>query len=627
MPVNGHLFAFLSLHPYAACSNFKDIPYIWVPKYHFHAIISNYIIRHFFHALLCSLCSTHSSLFLCVIRSSTCLHSGGIDLYKVMIVDDEAIIREGLRSRIDWQSYGFELVGDYANGCEALDAVGLQPPDLIISDICMPFMDGLELAEHVQQQYPQIKMVILTGFDEFEYARRAIRLKVSDFILKPITAYEIRERLIQIRTEMDESYLQQENIDQIQLQLSQSLPLLRERFWEEALTTGVPASEYTHQLQQLQLPMMQSPYCMSLLESSSPSPIVTSESNTSDQPYAMLYSFIEQALPEQLVFVPIVFQSQLLVLFAAKPGYQVTPQSLRSEMQQLLHAACIRVEVRGEISFSGGIGHYCDNPILLPNAYRDALYAIDEKFLLPSRSAPLYVLSTLAPLPPPNSIQDTTRLYQLERELLQCIRNGDMQLITSQVQQLADQLYEQRFSRNECISQFDRIAQLIRDWLVQLDNGIDFYSDWQQVNIVLPLHLNQLTERMITVLKALHHRLYTASHSGNQHIQRALQYIEQHYGNPKLSLQDMCTLTLMSTTRFCQAFKQHTGETYIEYLTHLRIDKARELLRLTDDKFYQIAEKVGYTDPNYFSAFFKKHTGLTLRQYREQQRRVQEGVD
>ncbi len=567
-----------------------------------------------------------------MIVSSTSLYPGGvIFLYKVMIVDDEAIIREGLRSRIDWQTYGFELVGDYTNGREALDAIGLQPPDLIISDICMPFMDGLELAEQVQQQYPQIKMVILTGFDEFEYARRAIRLKVSDFILKPITAHEIRERLIQIRTEMDESYLQQENIDQIQLQLSQSLPILRERFWEQAFTTGVSASEYTHQLQQLQLPMMQSPYCISLLEPSSPSLIPSNESSTSDQPYNMLQpmlsGFIEQALPEQIIVVPIVFQSQLLLLFAAKPGYTVTPQSLRGEMQQLLHAACISTEARSDVSFSGGIGHCYDNPALLPNAYGDALHAIDEKFLLPSASAPLYVLSTLIPSPPTNSTQAATRLYQIEKELLQCIRNGDMHITALQVQQFADQLHEQRASRNQCVSQFDRIARLIRDWLVQLDNGIDFYSDWQQLNAVLPLHLNQLTERMITALKNLQHRLYTAPHSGNQHIQRALQYIEQHYGNPKLSLQDMCTLTLMSTTRFCQAFKQHTGETYIEYLTHLRIDKARELLRLTDDKFYQIAEKVGYTDPNYFSAFFKKHTGLTLRQYREQQRRVKEGVD
>lgn len=548
-------------------------------------------------------------------------------MYRVMIIDDEAIIREGLRSRIDWQAHGFELVGDYANGREAWDAIQIQPPHLIISDICMPFMDGLELAAHVQQHCPDTKMVMLTGFDEFEYARRAIRLKVSDFILKPITAREIRELLLQIRIEMDERNRQHENIGQLQQQVSQGLPLLRERFWEQVFTTGLPMSEYTEQLHQLELPSLSAPYYVALLETLQTSNKNPQAGQLPDQRLEALCQLvrtcIQSTLPQELICLPMVFHSRLLVLFAAAPGLNVSARSLRTDVEQLLTTACAAVEELTGETLSGGMGHDCDHPTHLPQAYTAAIHALDEKFLLPYTSPSLHTLiNTTSTHHDP--VQAAARLHDAEKQLLQSVRSGDMRLVTAHVQELAAQLREQQATRHECMQQFDTMAHLIRDWLVQIGDGIDFCGAWQQMNLIPPLHLVQLTERMATALTALALQLHTASGSSSQHIQRALHHIEQYYANPQLSLHDMCTLTLMSTTRFSQAFKQHTGETYVEYLTRFRMDKAKELLQLTDYKFYQIAEKVGYTDPNYFSVSFKKHTGLTPRQYREQQRRAKE---
>ena len=152
-------------------------------------------------------------------------------MYRVIIIDDEAVVREGLKHTIDWSEHGFELSGDYANGREAWDAIQQNKPDLIISDISMPFMDGLELAGMVTTHFPYIKMIILTGFDEFEYAQQAIRLKVSDFILKPITAQ--KSALIRkVKAEMDEEAQHREDLSKLHSQLNQSLPLLKERFLE-----------------------------------------------------------------------------------------------------------------------------------------------------------------------------------------------------------------------------------------------------------------------------------------------------------------------------------------------------------------------------------------------------------
>ena len=164
-------------------------------------------------------------------------------MYKAIIVDDEAVVRVGLRNTIAWQDHGFVLVGDYANGREAWEAVELHKPELVISDISMPFMDGLELIGLIAAQYPYIKSIILTGFDEFEYAQQAIRLKVSDFILKPITAREIRQLLDRVKQEMDAEREHREDIGRLRSQLTQSLPLLKERFLERLVAVGLGRAE------------------------------------------------------------------------------------------------------------------------------------------------------------------------------------------------------------------------------------------------------------------------------------------------------------------------------------------------------------------------------------------------
>ena len=111
-------------------------------------------------------------------------------MYKIIIVDDEAEVREGIRESIDWEQHGFECMGDFRNGSEALEAIADLRPDLVLSDICMPFMDGIEFTRQIQLSYPYIKVIILTGHDEFDYAQKALRLKVHDF--RPQTNYSER---------------------------------------------------------------------------------------------------------------------------------------------------------------------------------------------------------------------------------------------------------------------------------------------------------------------------------------------------------------------------------------------------------------------------------------------------
>lgn len=187
-------------------------------------------------------------------------------MYKIMIVDDEAIVRQGIKSSIQWNEHGFELIGDYVNGRDALEAIAIQKPDLVLSDIYMPFMDGLELTRQIQIHYPYIKVIILTGYDNFDYVQQALRLKAFDFIIKPITANELRILLDKVKSVMDEEKEQHEDMSRLQIQLNQSLPLLKERFLENAVTSRIKTEDLKERFQYFQLPWISPDYLVMVID-------------------------------------------------------------------------------------------------------------------------------------------------------------------------------------------------------------------------------------------------------------------------------------------------------------------------------------------------------------------------
>ncbi|WP_342409725.1 response regulator [Paenibacillus sp. FSL R10-2778] len=164
-------------------------------------------------------------------------------MYKIILVDDEDEVREGIKQKISWSKYGFELVGDFDNGRDALEAIEQHRPDVIITDICMPFMDGLGLARAVMDRYRDMKVIIVTGYEDFEYAKQAITLKVTEYLLKPINAREFAEFLSKMKQDLDEDHLQKANLVKLRMHLNQSLPLLRERFLEQLVTTRMKSEE------------------------------------------------------------------------------------------------------------------------------------------------------------------------------------------------------------------------------------------------------------------------------------------------------------------------------------------------------------------------------------------------
>jgi len=164
-------------------------------------------------------------------------------MYTLLLIDDEEDVREGVIREVDWQAYGFAVIGTAENGQDALEKMERSVPDIVVTDIKMPFMDGLELAAVVKERYPTVKIVILTGFDEFEYARKAVKLQIDEYVLKPFSAGELIDALLKVRARLDQEAAEKKNIRLLKEHYQKSLPVLREVFLTSLITRRLPAAD------------------------------------------------------------------------------------------------------------------------------------------------------------------------------------------------------------------------------------------------------------------------------------------------------------------------------------------------------------------------------------------------
>lgn len=535
-------------------------------------------------------------------------------MYKVIIVDDEAVVREGLKHTINWREHGFELSGDFVNGREAWDAIQQNKPDLIISDISMPFMDGLELAGMVTTHFPYIKMIILTGFDEFEYAQQAIRLKVADFILKPITAQEIRSLLGKVKAEMDEEAQRREDLSKLHSQLNQSLPLLKERFLERLVINGMQHTEIEERFAFFGLPPI-SPLYLAMVIDIDDFGEWEIHSNKQDEELLRLaaYNIIEEIAKRENALIFRTREERMTVIVSGQEEERTLYEHVFRIAEEMRH----QTEKFLKFTITTGVGRSCDSAELLPLAYKSAYSALEYRFLLGKNQ----VLSILDMEGKPASISTLPLNTDFDRKLVSAVKTGSAADVQQLIGQLVAELKVSMVPIEACFLQIQKVVLSLLNTVQELgahDQGN--LIDRQLMDVYRFKTLNEIEIWLGQVVQSVMSAISdNRSDFTRSQMLRAAEYIRANYANEKMSLQDICRHVLMSTSYFSLIFKQHTGETFVEYLTRVRIEKAKELLVHTSLKFYEIAEKVGYGDPNYFSLLFKKHAGQTPREFREKQ--------
>ncbi|MFD0692948.1 response regulator [Paenibacillus sp. GCM10027628] len=532
-------------------------------------------------------------------------------MYKIMIVDDESEVREGIMESIEWELHGFEFVGDYANGNDALEAISELRPDLVLSDICMPFMDGIELTRYIQMKYPYIKVIIITGHDEFDYAQRALRLKVYDFIVKPITAQELRGLLDKVRADMDMEAEHRENLTHLKSQLQQSLPLLRERFLEQLVSGTLRAAEIQEKLHYFRLPELPPPYLVAAIDIDDFGEITKGRwDNDPELLRSAAFNIVQEIMEGKEAIVFRTREEGMIVVF-----YGESEEGLYETAFNLSEVIRFCMEKYLKFTVTVGIGTLCSTLGELPLSYKGAVSALDYRFLLGTNR----VISIQDMEGTPKSIH----LLDMEwnRRFATMIKTGTFKEAQALTEHLIGSLKDSLMPIGACYLQIQSILIAIVNTIHELigDESVHFKG---HAMIVQDLHqfktLDEIEQWLLTICKeAISYISEQRNDLTKIQVRSVIAYIEEHYQDENLSIHDLCRHVHLSKSYFSSVFKQHTEQTIMEYVTRVRIDKAKDLLRHTPMKFYEIAAKVGYSDPQYFSVIFKKHTGTSPTEFRE----------
>lgn len=520
--------------------------------------------------------------------------------YKVFFVEDEVVTREGIRDNVDWQASGFEFCGEAADGEMALPLLRAARPDVLITDIKMPFMDGLQLSRLVHERMPWVKIVILSGHDEFEYAQEAINLGVTDYLLKPVTVQKLQETMRKLAAQLDQEKKEQENLHKLQEQVEENRAALRERLLLKLVVGAIPSSEAIEKGHLLGLDLVARYYQVVIFK--------TELQDRSEQFDYGEYQQVQQAVIELAERNPDIFllKKDLEDIILVMKGS--TPEYLDEERDVLIES--IRKQIAGtRYRVSIGLGAIQRRIADICQSFTDALVNLQTG----SEGQGLDAAQVF-------ERQDLLKVNRAAVEdYLRCGSREsfdaffDVHICPQGDASLKSSLFKNYVFIDLALS----AARLVSDLGGDIDRIIPELNS-MEASLSGIRTVAQLRAQAFKIISSA--LAFRDSQSGqhNQLLLQAKEYMEQHFANPDLSLNEVASRVNLSANHFSVIFSQETCQTFKEYLTEIRIRRARELLRTTSLRSAEIAYQVGYNDPHYFSSVFKKNTGLSPIEFRTQ---------
>lgn len=525
--------------------------------------------------------------------------------YTLLLVDDEEDILKIIMKKINWEALGFSVVGVADNGLKALELVEKYQPDVMMTDIKMPYMNGLELTQRVKSEYPATKILIFTGFDEFEYAKEAIRLEVGDYILKPASAKELTEIFSQLKEKLDQEIKENRNIENLQQYYQESLPLMQTNFYSTLIEGRIKEEDLVKDLKNYQIPLNSPFYCCLVLHTSFTQ--VPEKMN----PLLLVASVQKQAKEY--------FKKDWSIEYFTYLGDTVMLVQLASENEiSKLTDECDRfckyVLRILEAVVTIGIGQVCSKILDLAQSYTGGRMAVSYRGLYGTSC--VINIKEVAPqeigkLPLAND-------WELS-ELFKKIHVGSSEAIKQAANQYLDHIYAMTTSLSQhTVTIVELIGALYRFAANNHLTVETFKGDIKKLyERVLELEPEALRLWLVEISLVLSEQLKNARNkTSTTLVQKAQEYVQNHYSEATLSLDDVCQFLGVSNAYFSSLFKRETGKSFISYLTDYRLDWGARLHLETDEKSYVIGQKVGYTDPNYFSYVFKRRFGLSPVKYR-----------
>ena len=533
-------------------------------------------------------------------------------MLRVFLAEDETIIRETLRDTMPWAQCGYTFVGEAGDGEMALPLIQQAKPDVLITDIRMPFMDGLALSKLVLQEFPQIKVIILSGYDDFEYAQTAIGLGVERYLLKPITKSTLMTVLQEVREKIQGERAQQNYLAQFRQEAQDYEQYARRRFLERIVAGQLSVQEIYEQAEKLDLDLRAQVYDLALVSA------VPESSNTetySEQGARIRDEMVSYFLkhPEYILF-RWNLTSYAVLLLGRQENMEAIVSRCVNKVRQLYQT------FGPELSWYAAVGTPTWRLSALPGCFEEVSRLWAYRHILPEQ----HILSaeTVKTFTGTGSDHDLSGLDMSKISpamLTGVLQNASAQEIPSFVDEYIHSLEEALESGPFCqylmLSARFTATQFVEDLGVEQREYLSGLGCLGMVGQQISVEdlKRYLSDILLQAIK-LRDRVTGSQYSGQ--LKQAVRYIDEHYQCEDISLNRVAKEVNLSPNYLSAVFSQEMGTTFVEYLTARRMEKARELLRHSDLRSGEIAAAVGYKDSHYFSFLFKKTQGCTPRDYR-----------
>jgi two-component system response regulator YesN len=526
-------------------------------------------------------------------------------LYKLIIVDDESEIRNGLLEIIDWGKEGFAVVGEAENGLDALQLAETTPIDLVITDIRMPFMDGLEMAKEIRKLQPMASFIILSGYDDFEYTRQAIQIGISDYVLKPVSSDDLIPILRSVKASMDERFAQHWDIRLLQERFNASLPILREALLASLMNGRIEAKEALHNAEQYDLDLRSSGYIVAIMRICASKTIDSELAAQPDLLRIAVINILNKTLGDQINCRIFQYNGLICVLFLVED----CDEKRYGEIVGLLDATRLTVARFLECSLAIGVSNPCGRLDGLSRAASEAQSAMDFSTLFGDNT-----VLTIADIEVEKAEQKAIE-KPTARALVNAIKVGNVAECKRQIQTLLEEICQNMTTIPEYQVSVAEIYMTIVSTAGEMGFNWIAHTGGKPWSLEAVLECREIEETQ-DILEAMCKQLVEgiASHhveNGKRISREAIAYLREHYADQSMTLEKICNHLHISTAYFSTIFKKETKKTFHKYLTQLRMDRAMTLLAKGDLRTAQIAEMVGMGEASYFSYSFKKHFGIS----------------
>ena len=536
---------------------------------------------------------------------------------KVFLVEDEMVIRRGIKNSIDWEKEGYIFCGEASDGELAYPMIIKEKPDILITDIRMPFMDGLELCKLVKKELPNIKILILSGYDEFDYAKEAIRLGVTEYLLKPISSGKLLEALNGVSESIRREKEDKDLVRKYMEEMRENTEHEKQKFFEQMIAGNLSMADALETGKKYEMNLSAGMYNLLLFR------FTLGEENRKSGELLGEAEYAIEKLTERLEYV---FEFQRGVegwafLLMADNEEQMSERvkELSKDLEEIM-------KNYSTIAYFGGIGQPVARLRELEESFREAERALAARFTMElNRIISVEDIRMAQNVDTLDDIEITSfgEIEKTRTMLEKFLNNGAEDEIDEFVDVYINELPEENLKSVLMRQYIIMDAYIVMMSFCEKIEGIEGEMQAQSEELKNSMKTSQTLEEIKNYIRMLLKKIIGVRDtiSGRRYsdiIEIAKDQIRKTYMSDEISLNTIAAEVGMSPSYFSSIFSKEMGKTFVEYLTEIRMDRAKELLMCSSMKTSEIGYEVGYKDPHYFSYIFKKTQNCTPKEFRAQ---------